>query len=397
MDMIECTIQVSWQHRVLFADNVFDPANSLLRQVLSHDGPAEPRRVLVVLDDGLVAAQPGLSQSISAYFAAHSDALCLAHPPIVQPGGEQAKASWSYVSDIHAAINSYDIDRHSYLLAVGGGAFLDVAGLAAATAHRGVRHVRIPSTTLSQCDSGVGIKNGINGFGKKNFIGTFCPPFAVINDFQLLNTLTPRDKRAGYSEAVKVACVRDRGFFETIEREARLLSGFEPDAMRRLIHRCATLHINHIAAGGDPLESGLGRPMDFGHWAAHKLEQLSGFRLRHGEAVAIGLALDVIYSRRGGYLDEEEAERVLGVLQTLGFDLFAPELLAVDERCELLLPGGLEEFRQHLGGALTITLLKRIGSEFETHEMSRHWILESLEELRARWGKPQTERLELHP
>jgi 3-dehydroquinate synthase len=94
------------------------------------------------------------------------------------------------------------------------GRLLDVAGLAAATAHRGVRHVRIPTTTLGQCDAGVGVKNGINAFGKKNFIGTFAPPYAVINDFQMLASLPDRDKRAGYAEAVKVALIRDRDFFE---------------------------------------------------------------------------------------------------------------------------------------------------------------------------------------
>ena len=113
----------------------------------------------------------------------------------------------------------------------GGGALLDLAGLAAATAHRGVRHIRIPTTTLSQCDSGVGVKNGINAFGKKNFIGTFAPPFAVINDFDLLASLPARDKRAGYVEAVKVALIRDSAFFNQIERDADKLAAFDADAV----------------------------------------------------------------------------------------------------------------------------------------------------------------------
>ena len=100
---------------------------------------------------------------------------------------------------------------------------MDVAeslGLAAATAHRGVRHVRLPSTTLSQADSGVGVKNGINAFGKKNFIGTFTPPFAVVNDFELLASLSDRDKRGGLVEAVKVALIRNANFFDAIEASA---------------------------------------------------------------------------------------------------------------------------------------------------------------------------------
>src|SRR5207248_8650767 len=141
-------------------------------------------------------------------------------PPIVIEGGERTKNSYIHVSEIHSHQDRYHIDRHSYVIGVGGGALLDVVGLAAATAHRGVRHDRIPTTTLSQADSGVGVKNGINAFGKKNFIGAFSPPFAVINDFQLLASISPRDKRGGDIEAVKVALIRDPAFFAALERDA---------------------------------------------------------------------------------------------------------------------------------------------------------------------------------
>jgi 3-dehydroquinate synthase len=264
-----------------------------------------------------------------------------------------------------------------------------MAGLAAATAHRGVRHVRIPTTTLSQDDSGVGVKNGINAFGKKNFIGTFAPPFAVINDFKLLETLSDRDKRAGYVEAVKVALIRDADFFEAIERDAFKLRQFEPEAMKRLIFRSAELHLNHIATSGDPFEFGSARPLDFGHWAAHKLEQLSEYRLRHGEAVAVGIALDVVYSRRMGYIDPACERRILRLLELLGFDLFASELLHVDSNEESILLRGLEEFREHLGGELTITLLRGIGQGFEVHQIDPSAMLGAIRELellRARAG-----------
>ena len=378
MDIIERTIQVTWQHRVLFTDHVFAMTNPTLRDILSRAEEGSPRRALIVLDESLAAQQPGLSAAIENYFKTHPDAATLAATPIICAGGEQTKSSWSAVAELHAAIDRHHIDRHSYLIVVGGGALLDMAGLAAATAHRGVRHIRIPTTTLSQCDSGVGVKNGINAFGKKNFIGTFAPPFAVINDFQLLATLSPRDLRAGYVEAVKVACIRSREFFEVLESNVAALAKFEPTAMRQLIRRCAELHVAHIAGGGDPFEFGSARPLDFGHWAAHKLEQLSNFRLRHGEAVAIGIALDVIYAQRAGLLDAASAERVLHLLETLGFELFSPDL----QRAELLV--GLEEFREHLGGRLAITLLREIGVGFEVHEMNVSLIREAIVELAKR-------------
>jgi len=244
--------------------------------------------------------------------------------------------------------------------------------------------VRIPTTTLSQDDSGVGVKNGINAFGKKNFIGTFAPPFAVINDFNLLATLEPRDKRAGYVEAVKVACIRDAKFFDEIERDTAKLAVFRPAAMKHLIRRCAELHLHHIAGGGDPFETGSARPLDFGHWAAHKLEQLSDFQIRHGEAVAIGIALDVIYSRSIGLLDEKSADRILKLLEQLGFDLFANELLNLGSDGQLQVLGGLNEFREHLGGELTITFLRGIGCAVEVHEMNLSKVVAAIHELQER-------------
>jgi len=381
---IDRQIEVSYRHQVQFTHDVFSTTNLTLRDILSDQADSRIHRVLVVMDEALCRAQPGLVGEVRAYFEQHNDCLKLVCDPMQFEGGERTKNSYFHVSEIQSRIEMHHIDRHSYVIAVGGGALLDMAGLASATAHRGVRHVRVPSTTLSQGDSGVGVKNGINAFGKKNFIGAFAPPFAVINDFNLLASLSDRDKRNGYVEAVKVALIRDRAFFEWIESQADALAAFDPEPMQRLIRRCAELHIDHIATSGDPFEFGSARPLDFGHWAAHKLEQLSEYRIRHGEAVAIGIALDVIYSRRAGHLEPGAADRVLALLEQLGFELFANELLHEDESGTLQVINGLEEFREHLGGELTITLLRELGQGFEVHEMNLPIVVESIYELRDR-------------
>ena len=384
MSVIQRSIEVAYGLRVYFTQAAFDPANLVLKSVLAGNASTRVAKVLVVLDEALAQAQPTLTRQIETYFADHADTLDLVCTPMIVEGGERTKNSYFHVSEIQSHIDRYHIDRHSYVIGVGGGALLDIVGLAAATAHRGVRHVRVPTTTLAQCDSGVGVKNGINAFGKKNFIGTFAPPFAVINDFQMLASLSPRDKRAGYAEAVKVALIRDAEFFAELERDASRLRAFEPAAMQRLIHRCAELHLDHIATSGDPFESGSARPLDFGHWAAHKLEQLSEYKIRHGEAVAIGLALDTIYSRNSGHFDAASTERVLKLLEALGFELFAGELLHTDAEHSLLVLGGLEEFREHLGGELTITLLNTIGHGFEVHEMNPSRVVRAIDELHER-------------
>ena len=384
MSKLERSIQVEWQLRVFFTEDVFAPENPTLREVLT--GPGS-RKALVVLEDSLALARPELQGRIEQYFAAPGCQVELARPPLFTCGGERAKNSTHLSEEILTHLHRYRIDRHSYLIAIGGGALLDVAGFAAATAHRGVRHIRIPTTTLSQADSGVGVKNGINAFGRKNFIGTFAPPFAVINDFDLLRTLDARHKRSGYVEAVKVACIRDAAFFTELEESADRLAAFEPAAMKHLIRRSAELHLDHIATGGDPFEIGSARPLDFGHWAAHKLEQVSNYTISHGEAVAIGMALDVVYASETGRLAPAAAMRILDLLERLGFRLFADELLNMDSTGQFTLLTGLEEFREHLGGTLTVTLLSEIGQGVEVNEMDPRRVTTAIRELQKRAGQ----------
>jgi 3-dehydroquinate synthase len=378
------SFSISYNYPVYFTRDLFDPANPCLQGALSAVEPDKRHRFALFVDEGVTLAAPNLLPRIARHAAAHAAGMQLAGDIVVVPGGEGVKNQHSYVEHVLKDLSARNIDRQSFAIAIGGGAVLDAVGFAAAIFHRGVRHIRCPTTVLAQDDSGVGVKNGMNAFGKKNFIGTFAVPWAVVNDFDLLASLSARDKRAGYIEAVKVACIRDAVFFEELERDAARLREFEPEAMQRLIVRCAELHVNHIATSGDPFELGSARPLDFGHWAAHKLEQISEYKLRHGEAVAIGIALDVIYSRRMGFLPAASAERVLSLIEALGFDLFANELLHADSAGALVVLKGLEEFSEHLGGRLTITLLHEIGQGFEVHEMNSATVLESIRELETR-------------
>jgi len=383
-DPIRATFAVSYEHQVHFTHGAFRADNDLLATVLASKPSSRIPRVLIVLDENLAAAQPGLVPAIKEYFAQRKAAFDLAGEPLLISGGESSKNSESAVKRIYGAVEQHGLCRHCYVIGIGGGALLDVVGFAAATAHRGVRHVRLPTTVLAQDDAGVGVKNGFNAFGKKNFIGTFAPPFAVINDFDLLTSLPEREKRAGYIEAIKVALIRDAKFFEFIEQNQTALKKFEANAVGELIHRCAAAHVRHIATGGDPFEQGSARPLDFGHWAAHKLEQLSEFRIHHGEAVAIGIALDVTYSTLAGHLDVASSERIIKLIESLGFDIWSDQLARKSSTGKLSILHGLEEFREHLGGALTITLLKSIGQGFEVHAMDEAKVLAAIDRLSHR-------------
>ncbi|MHA6194971.1 3-dehydroquinate synthase [Pseudomonas wadenswilerensis] len=374
--------EVSYDYPVLFTDHVFDLDNPCLHQQLTA-GQHGRVTVLIFADEHLLQCNPQLAAQIQTWFAAHAADLHLQAPPIAVPAGELSKTA-EVLQQLYRDMLDHGLDRHCYVLAMGGGALLDSVGYACATFHRGIRLIRLPSTVLAQNDAGIGVKNGINAFGQKNLLGAFYPATAVINDFQLLTSLGRRDQIAGLAEAVKVALIKDQAFFQWMEQQADALARFDHAASRHAIRRCAELHLGHITGAGDPFERGNGRPLDYGHWAAHKLENLSQHRLRHGEAVAVGMALDGLYANALGLLSDGETERVMGLLTRLGFNLCPPELGLKDGHGRSLVLLGLEEFRQHLGGQLSIPLLNGIGGSIDLHEIDDRLMEQALLQLSSR-------------
>lgn len=364
-------------HRLRFTADVLGADRDIFAEVLEPSG-SQAARVQLWLDRHVVQAAPELIDKFYSFFAAYPERFRLCDEPHVVPGGESIKNDIHLLQDMLKAMEAADLDRRSYVVVVGGGAVLDAVGFAAAIAHRGLRLVRLPTTTLSQADSGVGVKNGVNLFGKKNWIGSFAVPWSVINDAALLETLPDRDFRCGFAEAVKVSLLKDRRFFDRLCHDAAALRRRDPQVTLPVIQASAQLHLQHITRGGDPFENEIARPLDFGHWSAHKLEVLSGFQLRHGEAVALGVALDSIYSSMRHGLPRADAYRVLQCLADLGFHL---DHAALAQREALF--AGLEEFRQHLGGELTLTMLRAVGSPLDVHEVDRAAMEEAIDELQT--------------
>ncbi len=385
--ILDQRFSVAYRYRVAFTRDCFNPQNAVLAALIAATQGENRPKAAIFVDDGLAAARPGLVDEITTYFTARTDLPVLVAPPVLLPGGEAVKNDPTLIDRMHDVILDRGIDRHSYVIAVGGGAVIDAVGYAAATAHRGVRLVRVPTTVLGQNDSGIGVKGAINRNGAKNQIGTFAPPWAVVNDLDFLQTLPTRDRIAGLAEAVKVALIRDQDFFAWMDANSAALAAFETEATAHMIQQCARLHLRQITEGGDPFEQGSARPLDFGHWAAHKLETLTHHALRHGEAVAIGIALDTCYSVKAGYLAPDCETRVLSLLQRLGFSLFHPMLEAREASGQSSILAGLEEFREHLGGALTITLLAELGHGVEVHTMDGDMILACIADL-ARFRTP---------
>lgn len=393
MKTIQQRFSVDYSFPVIFTRDVFGVANPVLTKLLL-SASALKARVLTVIDSGVLQSRPELLELLNRFAETHANRLEFVLPHMVLPGGESCKSEPGQVGRIHALVEKHGLCRHSFILAIGGGALLDVVGFAAATAHRGIRLIRMPTTTLAMNDAGVGVKNGINAFGRKNFTGSFAPPFAVINDFDFLRSLPVRELRAGIAEAVKVALIRDRAFFEFLYAARSELASFAPQAMERMVASCAELHLEHIATGGDPFEYGSSRPLDFGHWAAHKLEELSAGEIRHGEAVAIGIALDSLYSFHLGLIGEIELHRILVTLEEIGFELYHAALSRID------IATALREFQEHLGGELSIPLLKGIGKRIDHHDLDPALYRQCITILATRYQNNikslTTEDIELH-
>jgi 3-dehydroquinate synthase len=386
MDSFIKPIAVPNEHRLIFTRNVFAPDNHVLADLLTPREPGGKARAVIFWDGGLEFAFPGIDKRISAWFEAHKNRIELLTPPVDLPGGETVKNDFQHLQHVWSVINETKLCRHSFVIVLGGGAMLDMVGFAASTAHRGIPLVRLPTTSLSQGDGGIGVKNGINFFGKKNWLGAFSVPHAVVNDLDFLKGLPERERRCGLIEAVKVSLVRDPKFYDFIETRADALARFEQEPFEAVIRESARQHMEHIATGGDPFERGSGRPLDFGHWAAHKLEQLSDFRVSHGEAVAVGMAIDLLYARRTGLLSAEWTDRILALLQRLGFELFKPIRQVRGAKGPQDVLDGLEEFREHLGGQLTIPMIKAPGVRLDVHEMKASDVKAAMDELMQRYG-----------
>jgi 3-dehydroquinate synthase len=376
-------ISVTWDFPVVFTRDLFAPENPVLVETINRLAERRRHRAMVFIDDHVTLAHRDVLTRISQYFAAHADLLELAAAPQIVGGGEPSKNDFLLIERFLTLLLKHRMDRQSFVIIVGGGAVMDAVGLAASLVHRGLRQVRVPTTVLGQNDAGVGLKNGMNYLGGKNAIGTFAPPFAVLNDFNFLRSLPLRDWLCGVAEAFKVAIIRDRFFFSWLSDNAARFPARDLAVMELLIVRCAEIHLEHIATNGDPFEYGRARPLDFGHWSAHKLELMSQFRISHGEAVAAGVLLDSIYARMHGWLSADELAQIETGLRQSGFALWFDEFDERNPLGERVIFEGLRDFQEHLGGELTVTFPLTIGSRHEVHEIDLAKMEAALQELKG--------------
>jgi 3-dehydroquinate synthase len=295
--------------------------------------------------------------------------------PIFVPEGEEAK-DWPHLMDLVAAFTARNLDRSAAIAAFGGGSVGDLAGLAAGLFKRGLPIVQLPTTLLAQADSAVGGKTAIDAFGQKNLVGMFHQPRLVIADVTLLDTLDPRQLRAGYAEVVKYGLIRHEALFEWLEGHGAALLGGQREYREEAVWQSVAAKARTVEADVTD-RNGTRALLNFGHTFGHALESAAGLgTLLHGEAVAIGMCLAFDLSAKLGLCAHDDAKRVRAHLQSAALPVTIAE--SGVERAELL--PLMRADKKNEGGALKLVLSRGIGDAFLSEKVAEDVLAEFLRE-----------------
>ncbi len=287
---------------------------------------------------------------------------------LVLPPGEATK-SWVHLAQVVDFLIDAEIERRDRVIALGGGVIGDLTGFAAAIVKRGCGFIQIPTTLLAQVDSSVGGKTAINTAAGKNLVGAFHQPALVIADPATLDTLPPREIRAGYAEVVKYGLIDDPAFFDWCERHGPALIDGDTAARVTAIARSVTAKARIVAADEKEL-TGVRALLNLGHTFGHALEAQTGFsdRLLHGEGVALGMVLAARFSARQGLMREADAARIAAHLATVGLPTtLAPLALGCDGR---RLADHMLHDKKMDAGTLPFLLLRGIGQTFVARDVA---------------------------
>ncbi|OAN53271.1 3-dehydroquinate synthase [Sphingobium sp. TCM1] len=331
-------------------------------------------RLVVVTDANVAATQlPRLDASLRA--------AGITVEPIILPPGEQTK-SWRYLEQLLDALLALEIERGDHVIALGGGVIGDLVGFAASILKRGCHFIQLPTTLLAQVDSSVGGKTAINAKAGKNLIGSFYQPALVLIDPSTLDSLPPRETRAGYAEVVKYGLIDDPDFFAWCESDGHRLLAGDPQARTYAIERSVSAKAA-IVADDERETSGRRALLNLGHTFGHALEADTGFSdmLLHGEGVAAGMALAFRYSARLGLCPQADADRVTAHLQAVGLphDLATAHVTADGAA----LVGHMLHDKKMAAGTLPFLLARGIGATFLSKDVVLDDVTAFLDEERA--------------
>lgn len=345
-------------YAVRFSKDCLSPQNGDLAELLRSREPFRRQRAVFVVDAGLAAVQPRAVEAAAAYADSHKANIVAACPPIVVEGGETVKSRPEICDWLRARFVGAGLDSQSHVVVIGGGALLDAAGFAAATLRRAPRVTRVPTTLLAQASGALSPRCAVNALGRKDALAAFQAPFGVLLDPKFLSPLPDREKRAGLAEIIRTALCGDADFFHWIADHQKQLANLDKRTLETAARWSARLHWE-AASDADPFDEGRARPLDFGRWAALRLEAEAGGELLHGEALAVGTAVDLLLSVLLTGLPPEAARAALEVVAGCGLPLWHGALGFADADGAPALVSALAEFA--LGGTPSVPLLRGLG------------------------------------
>ena len=310
----------------------------------------EPLKCFVVTDTNILQPHANAVKRALSETGAEVRVICV-------NAGEASK-SLQEVSDLYDELVDFKADRHTVVVAVGGGVIGDLAGFVAATYARGLPFVQIPTTLLAMVDSSVGGKTRINHPSNKNLIGAFHQPAGVLIDTDVMSTLPDRDFRSGLAEVIKYGVILDADFFDYLEQNVAGLNSRDPEILRHVVARSCQLKA-YVVREDERETTGLRAILNYGHTYAHAFEALSGYgALLHGEAVSIGMMCGARLARAVGRIGDADVQRQLDLLKRVELPVDVPA--ALRDRTDDILNVMLLD-KKTVGGDLKFVLPDRIG------------------------------------
>jgi 3-dehydroquinate synthase len=293
---------------------------------------------------------------------------------VVLPTGEAYK-NWATLQQIFDRLLVQRHDRKTTLIALGGGVIGDMTGFAAACYQRGVDFIQIPTTLLSQVDSSVGGKTGINHPAGKNMIGAFYQPRLVLIDTDTLRTLPAREISAGLAEIIKYGLIRDADFLSWLEEKMPSLRSLDGQVVTEAIARSCAIKAEVVAA--DEREGGIRAILNLGHTFGHAIETHQGYGTwLHGEAVGAGMVMALDMSRRMGWLNDADFERGRAVIAAAGLPVLPPDDMSPDDFLDLMAVD-----KKVLDGKLRLVLVRRLGEAVVTGEFDKAALTSTLQKM----------------
>jgi 3-dehydroquinate synthase len=357
--VLRAELRLEIEFPVTFTRDVFHPDNPVLADSLRRAEPARRQTAFFVVGSAVAAARPQLERSIETYALARPQELELAGRPLVIEGSSPSKSVPANPDWLRSRLCHAQLGRGDHVVAVGGGALLDVVGLAASTLQRGLRLTRVPTTALAQAECSLALRNGVDFFGRRDWLTAFSAPFSVVLDSRFLETLPRRERLSGAAAAARLGLARDADLLRWLDARAETVAlSARGASLETLIARCVRQRLSELAPSSD---ASFAPRLELGGWLAARLESLSGCRLSYGESLAIGLAADALASVELAGLPQADADYVLALLEKLGFELWDPALELVSADGRRLALEGLEEARLRFGPNAGFPVIENLG------------------------------------